>query len=240
MHLPADMDGPTSSFQENMELGLVFAVPAITALAPYVWLERRFRVLWAGHPLAPVTVRADPYRGARVVPGHTQKAPGLVRLAAVSCFFLGQMFLPGLLLGVVGLVFYGLGLVAVPGLIVAARLWAAGVHLLRGTPESVAKARSAARWSVQLNALISVVCITGGLFALAAWTRTEYYGRDDLEALLVLIGFTQAYALLSFGQAALIARATRGLSSSDDAQYEDVLPAWIRAALRRKDARRAA
>ncbi len=224
---------------EMLTLLLALTVPIATALLPFWVLERRFRVFWAGLPLERVTVRAAPYRGARVIPGHTQRAPALVRWAALSSFFMGQMFIPGILLGLVGLMAMGVGLISIPGLIIAARLWAAGVHLLKGTPESIGKARSAARWSVQLNVLISVVCIAGGIFASIAYARSEYYGRDDLGALLVLLGLTQAYALLSFGQAALIARATRDLDSEGVA-IEDVLPRWIRAALSRRDARRAA
>ena len=222
-------------------LGLAVLVsPFVLCGITYAIFERRFRPLWAGTPLPPVEVRVTaPYRVARVVPGHTQKAPAIVRWAAISCFFFGQMFLPGLALGLVGLLAMGVGLVSIPGLIVAARLWAAGIHLLKGTPEAIGNARSAARWSVQLNVLISVVCIAGGIFAGVAWLRTSYYEREDLGALLVLLALTQAYAIGSFAQAALIARATRDLVSEDQLAMEDVLPKWIRAALDRRDARRA-
>lgn len=220
---------------------LTFAAVATSPFA-LAWLtfavfERRFRLFWAGIPLPPVAVRVDaPYRGARVVPGHTRRAPAIVRWAALSCFFFGQMFLPGLALGLFGLIAMGVGIVSVPGLVVAARLWAAGIHLLKGTPESVGKARSAARWSVQLNVLITAVCIAGGIFVAVEYFRTD---NEDLGWLLALLSITQAYALGSFAQAALIARATRDLVSDDELSREDVLPRWIRAALNRRDARRA-
>ena len=223
----------------SVVLGALVAGPVAATLAPYLWIERRFRPLWAGVPLPSVTVRAAPYRAARVVPGHTTRAPGIVRVAALSCFFLGQMFVPGLLVALVGLFVMGIGLVAIPGLIVAAKLWLAGVHLLKGTPESVGAARSAARWSIQLNSLLTVVCLTGGAFAAVAWARSPYYDRSDLEALLWLLGFTQAYAFVSLGQAALVARATRDLASEEELRAQDVLPRWLRIALDRKDARRA-
>jgi len=224
----------------DMLVGLAILVsPFALCWITYVIFERRFRPFWAGLPLPPVDVRVAPYRMARVVPGHTQKAPPIVRWAAISCFFFGQMFLPGLALGLIGLVAMGVGLVSIPGLIVAARLWAAGIHLLKGTPEAIGNARSAARWSVQLNVLISVVCIAGGVFAGIAYLRTSYYEREDLGALLVLLAMTQAYAIGSFAQAALIARATRDLVSDDQLAMEDVLPRWIRSALNRRDARRA-
>jgi len=220
-----------------LDFAITSAIPFAVAALPYWLIERHFRGLWAGSPLPPVTVSAAPYRGARVVPGFTQQAPGRVRLAAFTCFFLGQMFLPGLLVGLVGLFVMGIGLVAIPGLIVSARIWFAGIHLLKGTPESIGKARSAARWSVQLNAVLTIICVAGGLFAVFAWAASET-SSSDLESLLGLLGFTQAYALVSLGQAALIARATRGLLSDDDLRAEDVLPRWIRAAIERRDLRR--
>lgn len=223
-----------------MIVGSAVAVsPFAAASITYLLFERRFRMFWAGAPLPAVEVRvAAPYRMGTVVPGHTHKAPSIVRWAAISCFFFGQMFVPGLLLGLIGLVAMGVGLISIPGPIVAARLWAAGIHLLKGTPEAIGKARSAARWSVQLNSLISVVCIAGGVFTGVAYLRTSYYEREDLGALLVVLALTQAYAIGSFAQAALIARATHDLVSDDELSREDVLPRWMRSALSRRDARR--
>ena len=225
----------------DMMVGLAATVsPFAIASVTYLLFERRFRLFWAGEPLPAIEVRvAAPYRMARVVPGHTQKAPSIVRWAALSCFFFGQMFLPGLFFGLFGLIAMGVGLVSIPGLIIAARLWAAGIHLLKGTPDAVGKARSAARWSVQLNALISVVCIAGGVFAVFAYLRPSQNNRDDLAGLLFFVALVQAYAIASFAQAALIARATRDLVSDEDRAREDVLPRWMRAALNRRDERRA-
>jgi hypothetical protein len=223
---------------DMLTLTAVVTSPFALASVTFLVFERRFRVMWAGLPLAPVAVGSTAYRATKVIPGHTQRAPSMIRWAAFSSFFLGQMFLPGLALGLIGLAIMGVGLVSIPGLIVAARLWAAGIHLLKGTPESIGKARSAARWSVQLNVLISIVCTSGGIFTLIAYLRSDS-GGDDVAPLLGLLMFTQTYALISLGQAALIAHATRDLVSDDELAREDVLPRWIRAALNRRDARRA-
>ena len=62
------------------------------------------------------TPRREPRRGV----------PGGILAVAWASLALGQMFVPGLGWGLYGLLFMGLGLVSIPGLVVAARCFWSG------------------------------------------------------------------------------------------------------------------
>ncbi len=102
----------------------------------------------------------SPYRDAGTVPAFLRRAPARLRLCAFSCLFFGQMFVPGLLLGAFGLVAGGVGLVSIPGLITAAKLYSAGLALLRRDPrEAYWKTRNAAAWALWLNGIIFAISV---------------------------------------------------------------------------------
>ena len=97
---------------EMTSLVVAVVLPVATAVVPFLLLERRFRVFWTGLPLPLVELRTSAYRGVKVISGHTNRAPAIVRWAALSSFFMGQMFVPGLALGLIGLMAMGVGLVS--------------------------------------------------------------------------------------------------------------------------------
>ena len=85
------------------------------------------------------------------------EAPRLIRWTAFSCFLFGQMFVPGLVVGLFGIVVAGVGIVSIPGLITAAKIYRAGFALLRREPRwSAVRARDAAAWALWLNGIIFV------------------------------------------------------------------------------------
>jgi hypothetical protein len=214
-----------------------FVVAAAIVLVPYFVLERRHRDVWARVPLAPRQVASGPYRGSSAVVGHQRRAPRLVRAAALSCFLMGPMFLPGLGLGLVGLFVYGVGLVSIPGLVIAARVWMAGAHLLSGTPERLVLAREAARWSVVWNSLLAVPCA----LAAAWWGSTLLYDGEaasrDATVFFVLASLTLAYVAVSLAQAALVARATRDVVEPAVRERAPVVPEWLRRLVDRRRSR---
>jgi hypothetical protein len=139
------------------------------------------------------------YRVEGTVPLFLTRAPALVRLAAFSCFLFGQMFVPGLLVGAFGLLAGGIGMVSIPGLITAAKLYRAGLALLRREPRAAwFAARNAAAWALWLN---------GTVFALSMVTAVMAHTASvDFWA---FIGFVNGYGLLSVLQALLLLAATR-------------------------------
>ena len=141
---------------ELLILGLFAAsfLPPLLFFFAYRRAERRSRRAWADVARPPFVVsEGAAYRAPRpIAMGHLDRAPGLVRLAAGSSIVLGSMFVPGLALGLFGLIAGGIGLVSIPGLFVAASLWGVGHQLLRRQkPE---RAVSIATWSLVLNLII--------------------------------------------------------------------------------------
>jgi hypothetical protein len=138
------------------------------ALLPFLLVERAWRWRWneiaAGEAPA-FTGAGGAYREEGTVPVHLGRAPRDLRIAAFTCLLLGQMFLPGLAMGIIGMLAMGIGIVSIPGLVVAAKLYGAGLALLRRQPvESYFKARDAARWALWLNGFISAGCALYLLF----------------------------------------------------------------------------
>lgn len=165
---------------------LMGVIPSIRVLL----LEHRFRSVWA------VEVSASPEgdRGAYRTPSEMKAVrsdgpPTLIRFTAWTCFLFGQMFLPGLLLGLFGLVMFGLGVVSIPGLVLAWKLFRLGGAILRREPEAAGRARDLAMFTVVLNIVVVIAC---GLVALVVT-------RGGFIALAVL-----PYALLSFAHASLL------------------------------------
>ena len=185
---------------------LIIAFLALLAAAlPYVFVESRWR--WRWREIEVGRVAADGgggiYRAGGEVPRYLPAAPTLVRVAAFSCFLFGQMFLPGLVMGVFGMVMAGIGLVSIPGLITAAKIYRAGFALLRREPRAAYfRARDAAAWALWLNGII----MCGSLVAMATPLR-----HNGWVLTLVLDG----YGALSIAQALLLRRVARA--------YEDAL-----------------
>jgi hypothetical protein len=175
----------------------------------YLATERAHRGAWLAPSCAREPAGVGAYRAARV-PGRPRqgRAPFVVRAAAFTSFALGQMFAPSLLAAIVGMFVYGLGVVAVPGLVVALRLFHVGAALLARGPNAVSFARSTAVGAIALNAVIVVV-----MSAVVAPLWFPRALRAFPDALIV--GGTLAYALVSLAQAGLVLLAARALERAD-------------------------
>jgi hypothetical protein len=196
--------------------GIIVGLLAAAAV-PYFLVERRWRWRWREVEAGEIDAFADAggaYRGAGTVPTYLSHAPVDVRLAAFTCLLFGEMFVPGIVLGAFGLLAAGVGLVSIPGLITAAKLYRAGINLLKRQPrEAYFGARNAAMWAIWLNVIIFV----GSVF----FCLTPMHPTNNGSWLLLVL--VNGYGLLSVLQALLVLRAT--------SRWEDALFAPVERAL---------
>ncbi len=177
-------------------LGLIFA-----ASVPYLLIESRWRWRWqevtrTDTPANIGAVDGGVYRSGGVVPVYLRCAPVDVRRAAFSCLLFGQLFVPGLMVGGLGLFASGLGILSLPGLITSAKLYRAGVLLLSREPrEAYHQTVNAAAWSLWLHTvlLLSSWVLAGLLLPMTArgW---------------VLVGALDTYVVVSMLQALYLIR----------------------------------
>ncbi|HRG98473.1 MAG TPA: hypothetical protein PLR99_19610 [Polyangiaceae bacterium] len=213
---------------------VLFGAFALAHAAPlggvvvYFREEAKSRAVWQAFPQAAEVLESNAYRsGGAVHTRHLERAPGVVRAAAASCFVMGAMFVPGLAWGLFGLIAAGAGLLSIPGLIIAAWLWLVGFKLLRGDPTGAVSAARAAAVSFYFNVLL----ILGAAFAAAL-------AGDPLAFdLAALVG---TYAVVSILQAGLMAVAAREVSRQYSSVTEDDVSKSLPYALRRLVDRRRA
>jgi hypothetical protein len=135
-----------------------FAVAAV----PYLVLEHRWRWRWqeVEDGQAPAHSGAMLYREPGSIPIFLREAPLSLRLSAFSCLLFGTLLLPGLAICALGLFFFGMGLVLVPILITAGKLYRAGLLLLKREPRTAYfAARNAAAWSLWCIAFGLIACV---------------------------------------------------------------------------------
>jgi hypothetical protein len=191
-----------------IQLVIIACAAAFVAALPYVFLESRWRFRWQEIEVGRIAADATGgiYRAAGDVPRYLTGAPRLVRWTAYSCFLFGQMFVPGLITGMFGMMMAGIGLVSIPGLITAAKIYRAGFALLRREPRlAYFRLRDAASWALWLNAIIMV----GSLVVMATPLRPHSSGAQGL------VLFIDGYGVASIFQALLMRHAAR--------TYEDAL-----------------
>ena len=184
-----------------VSFAIIAFVMLLGATLPYVFVETRWRWRWREVPAGRIAADGASlgvYRDGGEVPRYMQEAPRLVRWTAFSCFLFGQMFVPGLAMGLFGLVMAGVGIVSIPGLITAAKIYRVGFSLLRREHRlAVFRARDAAAWALWLNGIIFVGSL---LFVPRALDHGGVAG---------IIVFVDAYGALSILQALLMLRAVR-------------------------------
>jgi hypothetical protein len=182
-------------------LAIVAFAMLFAASLPYVFVESRWRWRWREVPAGRIAAdgaSAGVYREGGEVPRYLHEAPRLVRWTAFSCFLFGQMFVPGLAMGLFGLMMAGVGLLSIPGLVTAWKIYRVGFSLLRREHRvAVFRARDAAAWALWLNGVIFVGSL---LFVPRAL---------DHRGLGGMIAFVDGYGALSILQALLMLRAVR-------------------------------
>jgi hypothetical protein len=160
------------------------------------------------------------YRETHVKRWKRGMAPPVVRIAALSSFFLGQMVVPGGLAAIAGVVFvlveskptaawYVLVLSAPTGMWVAGLLLSAGWTMLESGSRAVFKARRAASWAIGHNLVLMV----------ALGFAVAFDRRDPTVALLPCV-----YACVSVAQAVVVQWAASAIAAYDEARKNDPAP----------------
>ncbi len=181
-----------------MEGFVAFALGfALLQAATYLWHERRNRKAWV-RDVPYARAEADLASGFRgdgplheqqyIGPQRHPRAPWSVRATALWSIGMGQMLVPGGAMALLGSMFYGVGLVGMPGCILAARVWAIGPALLRAEPDAPRRARATARSARVLNTV--VLFVAGVLFLVP-----DTVGLAAGTTVYVAVSFAHARAL---------------------------------------------
>jgi len=173
-----------------MDAALLLACFIFGGLTTYTISERRNRARWRRFERR----AADPARTRAVL--VQRRAPATIRRTALWSIYMGQMALPGGLLALLGLFVGGLGLISIPGMVLAIRIWRLGYAMLRRDPRAERAALDLQRFAVRLN----VVTVA------AAVVLCAFEGFGPLS--LVLLG----YAAVSFAHAAAMGRCAKLLA----------------------------
>ena len=114
-------------------------------------------------------------------------------------------------MGLFGLLFWGLGLAFIPGLVLAWRLFFLGAPLLRGDPGAAARA-GAAEFARLLNCVVLGVCAVMATYLGGGLSPHQMpYGRFvDLLGLTLSVAF---YAWVSLAHARLLVRAAAAIDA---------------------------
>lgn len=176
---------------------LTLAAFVFGGLTTYTISERRNRSRWFRFERRAVDDPAVPYRRpAGATPTRDviadRRAPRAIRRTALWSIYMGQMAVPGGLLGLFGVFFgAGLGLLSIPGMILAVRIWRLGYALLRREPKAEQEARALKRFAIRLN-LVAVAL---------ALALLPMFGWDEVAPLSVVL---LVYAAVSFAHAAAL------------------------------------
>ncbi len=207
-------------------------IAALTAFLPvtlsvfaYAFVESRHRRAWTRLAPPAVHLGAGPYRAADVVTSRLQRAPLLVRAAAVGCFYWAWFSILGwVTVGVAASERLWLDALAGLGVVVAVYVARAGVRLLRRDPRAVGFGRRVAVVSVaHAWALVLLGVFVGGY----EWS-----------------GPATVFGVVALGQATLLVLALRdhgplfALPPDGDAAPRP-LPTWLSRMLARQAQRRA-
>lgn len=187
---------------------LIVAIPVFMTLCGVIpaamWYANRSEAdaQWPPRRTGTQVVNAGQYREG-YAPTFSEKGPPRdVLIAALGAWGLGQMFVPGLAVGLFGLLVV-VGVVSIPGLILAWRLFFLGKPLLRGAPEAAPKARGLATFARVLNTI--VIAVTALLMAAKMADRS--FALHTVYETLLLGGPVLLYAVISMIHARFLDRA---------------------------------
>ncbi len=197
---------------------LLLALTSVSVIgAPmFMWFTTwpKAQARWFSRLVETESVPYGQIRDAAVprVPGDGP--PMSVRLASLGSWILGSLFVPGLLLCGVLLLFMGVGVLVIPALILGWRLFFLGRPLLMGEPASVRKARRLARFACLLNGVTLAAAVWGIASDVPGLIRVGAYGRlNGAWSFAVLQLAVALHAGVSLFHAALLIPAAKAIEA---------------------------
>lgn len=163
------------------------------------------RPRWTPRVVERERVGGGAFRGVTLARFAVEGPPRVVHLAAMGCWILGMAFIPGAIAGLAGVFFMGIGLVSIPGLVLAARLFRLGAPLLRGDLDAPQRARDAAFFARVLNYIVLTICAAG--LGLSAWLSRHGNNSRDASTAFAFSTLVALYACVSLVHARLLDRA---------------------------------
>ena len=125
------------------------------------------------------------------------------RRTALWSIYMGQMAVPGGLLGLIGIPFgLGTGLASIPGLILAIRIWRLGYAMLRRDPNAEYEARTLYGFAVVLN----IVCVTAGGLLFLVWPNEGMFALWMTLIVYAAVSIAHAVALRRCADLLLVER----------------------------------
>ncbi len=207
--------------------GLMTLVAAslLFGIAPIgMWVSRKDEATnnWLPRTREPEAIADGGYREATTTTFEPPGPPTVVKVAAIGSWVLGQMFIPGLLLGLFGLIAMGIGLVSIPGLILAGKLFMLGSPLLRGEIEAAKKAQRLANFAFILNAIVAIVTLAGMVLNVTPTGSLHRIEQSLVVGVPILL-----YAAISVAHGMLLRRAATEVEKNHAAQGR-AEPTWLR------------
>jgi hypothetical protein len=194
--------------------GLFVALPTGMWLRTLPDAERR----WLPRQVGTEHVGAGSYRDTEVPRFSEAGAPRIVHVTAMMSWVLGTMFVPGLLAGLVGLLAAGVGVVSIPGLMLAWRLFGLGAPLLRGDPDAADKARTSAKLARYLNAVVLTLSGITALTQLPSFLRSST--RSDAGGVLLFALAVAVYGCISLLHASMLDRVAGLIDAQNEAHAD--------------------
>jgi hypothetical protein len=192
------------------QLAVGVAAALVSAAVVFHFVERDGRQRWREVPADP-SRPPSPYRSARASAGYLGRAPFRIRALALSCFFYGHLFVPGLLVAVFSFRFDGLTLLLGPGVFFAGALWWCGYLLVRREDRASELSLSIARAALFSSGGLLVIALLHLGVLEPAWSRSGWAPGAPLACVAL------AYAIASGTQAWLLLGGVR----LHRAQYAD-------------------
>jgi hypothetical protein len=207
---------PTARELLRQFASMLDSVPAALAgtvflsTAAFLLAERGLRPRWRVHAMKPLQGSA-PYRASKVAVAGADRAPPLVRAAALSGILLGSVAVPGVAYAIETFETDGIAVSLLPGVACAIAVWISGWLLLARSSVAVDVARTA---SMATTAAHIALLLLSTMHVVAA--RLGWSDRPSLAYVLVAYSF----ALFALPQAALLRRAVATFQAQSPTQIE--------------------
>src|SRR5260370_14779525 len=168
-------------------ISVALSISAALGLPAFFSVERRLRARWRGRPLEAEAVSVSlPYRATSGVTRSADRAPGLVRAAALSGVLLGNVAVPGVTYAMVTLRFDGIALALLAGMVSAAAAWWTGWLLVARAPIAVEAAEHTATLAMMTDFVLAMLALAHIIAARTGWMDRESLGYAVVAGALAM------------------------------------------------------